>query len=146
MTHLIEEIESWEKQEEALTLVQKWYKLDQNALPNEYVLQPIISQAEVDRFLQEPECLRNKYDYLYAPYLPKPKTENVESAREKKERYQSLVREGQEIWKTDEPKLTKILRSAANKCFEKGTMTDVQKRKFFQSGMNKVVIYIVRSY
>ena len=127
LQNIMEEIKSWETGKEDLALVEKWYKLDENAIPNEYILQPIIDHGKLEELYQE--------DYVVTSDTDDETIGISEAAlrRNKKQKYKKLVAKGKKVWKDEESTLQNILRNAARKCLDKGILKEEQIRSFFQS-------------
>lgn len=95
-----------------VALVQKWYILDENAVPNEYILKPIADYKQIEILLQETSS------YALA---------------DKRKQYAQNVTEAKLVWKADEKNLKEIVRAAVKKLVNQGTMSEQSGRKFFYS-------------
>ena len=126
----MEEIKSWETSKEDLALVEKWYKLDENAIPNEYILQPIIDQRELEQLYEDGY---DSEDDLFDSDDGSSVTEGSASAEHNKEKYENLVAKGKKVWNAEESALQNILQTAARKCLNRGMLKEELARKFFQS-------------
>ena len=97
--------------EEDQRLLQSWYVKDENAVPPEYVLQPISEMARAPRYFEDEES--------YAA-----------AAGEKVD--------PQMLWKQVEPRLSQALRKAASVCKQQGRMSEEEAHKYFMSGLWQV--------
>ena len=155
MAIVMEEIKSWDTCQKDLKLIDKWYQLDKNAIPHEYILQPIIGHRELEELYQEEPGSKETQNIhstiLSIVHEPNSNSEeelerNKEDSsiqRTKKEKYEELVRHGKEVWKSEEPILREILRKAAINCMNKGVLKEEHINSFFQSSkyFNNIVIY-----
>jgi len=110
---------------ESLAIIKKWYVPDLNAVPTEYILQPI--DRDMEEYDEPPEEERedDPFDYVKA-YLNKEK-----DAEEKKQKRISAARKR---WAVAEKELAAVIRKGVDVCVETGTMNHAVAEKYFWSG------------
>ena len=146
MEEILAEIRSWQDHTTQLGIVEKWYKLDENAIPPEYNLQPIVKYHDMENFLKEPRRAFNYEDLGYMDYMFEEESmidriENTitelgdtgEFVEEAKRVYKELAGQEKKIWYVEEPVLSKTIRQAVANCIKHGKLTKEGCHKYFQS-------------
>jgi hypothetical protein len=119
-------------------IIEKWYKLDENAVPAEYVLQSIIPSAAMEPFLNQIDKI--SYESMeenmigLSGYLE----DSLEKSKNKieanfKETYIKELSAGKAIWNEEEPILKTIVRNAVTEAMQYGDISTENGRKYFQS-------------
>jgi hypothetical protein len=106
----------------------EWYLPDHNAVPTQYILQPI--DRDLEKYDEpEPEATgeEDPFDYVNA-YLNKEKIEE--------EKQQKRISAARKRWAAAERVLASSIRKAVDACVQTGTMSAANARKYFWSGKN----------
>ena len=98
---------------ESQPLIEKWYRLDENSLPPEYVLQPLtaIGKASVEKEALE-ELLNGTEEAMR----------------------RELLDQGRKQWRQEEPRVAAALRQGADTCIQEGSLTKAEAHVFTRSG------------
>ena len=113
--------------EEEDRIIHDWYKIDTNAVPPQYVLQPIDRDMHLYELEEETkDGEEDPFDYVKA-YLNKEKDEE--------EKEQKKIKEARKRWAEAEKILAATIRKAVDVCLQNNSMETSTARKYFWSGM-----------
>ena len=146
MQQIIQAIKSWDDHADCLSLVEKWYKLDENAIPSEYNLLPIVKYEDMEKFIKEPtkgyyyeagDHLRDlTEDFTEIDALEKligDFGDEGEAVEEAKLVYKTMSNQEKKVWAAEEPELSRAIRQAISQCIQNDTLTRDSCHKYFQS-------------
>ena len=157
MSAILDALE-WDIDKDANTdiaILKKWYQEDKNAIPPEYVLQPITTSVTTDdgtsKYVGDPyvhnvssddedECSGDDNDAYFGNPTDRREAKKQEVKKKKKEeKRKNILDEARAKWPQNETELKRVLQRGVRLCVEKETISKEAGHKYIQSGRQNVV-------